>query len=205
MSIEEYYNLADGNPLDALFLAIQGKDLEAVKALIPVVEDINARDSTDCDFTPLMEAVFEDSLDLVKLLVEAGAYVNVIGSFELDDFPLNIAAVGQNREIFDYLAPLTSLGLRAMAERTWQGKMGNIEIPAEYYYNLVDEEPRDDPFYALLWAIQYGDLKAVAALISVQEDINKKDTRYMDNWTLYRNETKAPTNMTTTAILPPRL
>lgn len=76
-----------------------------------------------------MYAVFEESLDMVKLLVKAGADVNIRGS-DPDEFPLNLSAYGcknafshsnefaRNKKIFDYLAPLTSPELQAIAQRT---------------------------------------------------------------------------------------
>ncbi len=179
---QHYYNLANGNYLDALFLAIGEENLEAVKALIPFQKDINARNSAYSGFTPLMEAVSEDSLELVNILVESGAYVNIIGN-EIQDFPLNIAALGSNREIYNYLAPLTSPGLRIIAAKTWQNKIEEIEIPTEYYYNLVDGEPPNNPYLALFWAIMYRDWKAAAALIPIQEDINRRGGNYMGNST----------------------
>jgi hypothetical protein len=123
------YTIPDGDDTEALIRAIRFNYLEEVKALIPVQEDINARDSSELYWTPLMYAVFEESLDMVKLLVEAGADVNVRGS-NLDDFPLNLSAYAcrnvfshshefaRNKKIFDYLVPLTSPELQAIAHRT---------------------------------------------------------------------------------------
>ncbi len=112
------YNPDEDKIVMALILAIKFGDWESVKALIPLQPDINERDSMG-DRTPLMHAVCEGSLDTVKLLVEAGADVNLRGNFEPEDeFALNIAAYTGNREIFEYLAPLTSPNLLAIAERT---------------------------------------------------------------------------------------
>lgn len=104
---------------DALFLALSYRDFKAAANLIPLQEDINSRDS-EGDWTFLMRAVHEDAFSIVKLLVEAGADVNLKGIFEPEeDFALNLAAFGHNKEIYDYLAPLTSEELRAIAEKTW--------------------------------------------------------------------------------------
>jgi ankyrin repeat protein len=89
------YTIADGDFAEALIRAIRFHYLEEVQTLIPVQEDINVRDSSELYWTPLMNAVFEESLDMVKLLVEAGADVNVRGS-NPDEFPLNLAAYGYN-------------------------------------------------------------------------------------------------------------
>ncbi len=121
-----YYDLADGDALDALILAIEFGDWKAFQALVSVQADINGRDRSDCYWTLLMHAVHEESINMVKGLVEAGADVNLQGA-DPDEFPLNIAAWIVNSEplrshrsqtIFDYLAPLTSPELRRIAEQT---------------------------------------------------------------------------------------
>lgn len=128
----QHYNPDEDSIVIALILAIQFGDWKSIQALIPVQTDINARDSSELDWTPLMYAVHEEDLDMVKLLIEAGADVNVRGS-EPDEFPLNLAAYRcqnafsysneyiRNKNIFDYLAPLTSPELRFIAQRTLNG------------------------------------------------------------------------------------
>ena len=123
------YLIPDGDATEALIRAIRFHLLEEVQAIILIQKDINTRDSSELYWTPLMYAVFEESLDMVKLLVEAGSDVNASGS-DPDDFPLNLAAYAcnnafynsnefvRNKKIFDYLAPLTSLELEAIARRT---------------------------------------------------------------------------------------
>lgn len=123
------YTIPDGDFAEALIRAIYFHYLEEVQALIPLQKDINVRDSSELYWTPLMYAVFEESLDMVKLLIEAGADVNIRGS-DPDEFPLNISAYlcknafshshefARNKKIFDYLAPLTSPELQAIAQRT---------------------------------------------------------------------------------------
>ena len=125
----EDYIIPDGDFTEALIRAIRFHYLEEVQALILVQEDINARDSSELYWTPLMYAVFEESLDMVKLLVKAGADVNIRGS-DPNEFPFNLSAYAcknafshssefaRNKKIFDYLAPLTSAELQAIAQRT---------------------------------------------------------------------------------------
>ncbi|MBD1893110.1 ankyrin repeat domain-containing protein [Coleofasciculus sp. FACHB-129] len=123
------YTIEDGDATEAMIRAIRFHFLEEVQALISIQEDINTRDSSELYWTFLMYAVFEESLGMVKLLIEAGSDVNVRGS-DPDDFPLNLAAYAynnafsdsnkfaHNKKIFDYLAPLTSPELEAIARRT---------------------------------------------------------------------------------------
>ena len=103
---------------EALILAIQYGDWEAIQILTPVQEDIDARDSCN-DWTALMYAVHEGCFKAVKLLVDLGANVNLRGAFEPEeDFALNLAAYGRNQEIFDFLFPLTMPELQEIAGKT---------------------------------------------------------------------------------------
>lgn len=77
MPIDFYYDLADGDKLEAFILTIKYGDYEAFEKLFSVQQDINATDNSDSDWTPLMHAVLEESLEMVQKLVEAGADVNV--------------------------------------------------------------------------------------------------------------------------------
>lgn len=138
MPIDYYYDLADGDKTEAFILTIKYGDREAFEKLFSVQEDINATDCSDSDWTPLMHAVFEESLDMVQKLVEAGADVN-IRAIEpyTDEFPLNIAAYGccsasseykykRNKEIYDYLFPLTSSELQYLAEKNLNSRSNTI-------------------------------------------------------------------------------
>ncbi|MBC6419187.1 MAG: ankyrin repeat domain-containing protein [Prochloron sp. SP5CPC1] len=67
--------------------------------------------------TILMYVVQTGRLDLVKFLVEAGANVNLLDYDEIT-FALNEAAECGWKEIYDYLAPLTSSELRLRVEKS---------------------------------------------------------------------------------------
>lgn len=94
-------------------LAFAG-DLETVRMMLEYGADPNL--TWVCDYygnvdivPPLMDAVSGGHLEIVKLLVDAGADVNVMngGAIALEE------ALKQGyQEIFDYLAPLTDTQLR---------------------------------------------------------------------------------------------
>ncbi len=126
--MEYYYNLADGDRTEAFIFTIKYGDYEAFEKLLSTQENINVTDNSDSNWTPLMYAVLEESIDMVQKLVEAGADVN-LSAVEpyTDEFPLNIAACNCcransiykyncNKKIYDYLFPLTSPELRRIAE-----------------------------------------------------------------------------------------
>ena len=124
----QYYDPDKDELVIALILAISFRDWNSVQALVHIQPDINARDNMG-DWTPLMHAVNEGHLESVKLLVEVGADVNLKGTFEPEEeFALNIAAYTNQQEIFEYLAPLTSLELRAIAEQTLSQNMNDNSL-----------------------------------------------------------------------------
>lgn len=67
------------------------------------------------DRTALMEAVNTGDLDIVKKLVESGADVNAVS--RKNAYALMNATRPDLKEIYDYLAPLTSSKLRELAEK----------------------------------------------------------------------------------------
>lgn len=114
MDVEYYYKLADGDAGEALIQSIIFKDWEAFIALLSVQEDINIADNGELGWTPLIFAAHEGSMEMVKMLVEAGADVNYRG-IDPEEFALSMAAYGGYEEIFNYLEPLTLPELQAIA------------------------------------------------------------------------------------------
>lgn len=114
MCVEYYYQLADGDPAWALINAIQFGDWKAFTVLLSVQKNVNATDR-EGDWTPLMCAVHEESIEMVKALVKAGADVNYRGVFDPDEFALSLAAYTGDKKIFYYLEPLTSPELQKIA------------------------------------------------------------------------------------------
>ncbi|OJJ22686.1 hypothetical protein BI308_19200 [Roseofilum reptotaenium AO1-A] len=58
--------------------------------------------------TPLMAASRKGDIDLVKLIVEAGANVNIINEESPFTGALGLAAINGHQDIYDYLCPLVS-------------------------------------------------------------------------------------------------
>lgn len=98
----------EGLGKELLETAIMEADTELVKVLVDAGANVNARDEDGN--TPLMSAAAIGSLDIVQILVESKAEVNVVS--EHGDFALLSAVINEHQEVFNYLAPLTSLELR---------------------------------------------------------------------------------------------
>jgi ankyrin repeat protein len=103
----------------ALILAIKFGDWESTQILASSQDAIDERGDDEGDWTALMYAVHEACFKTVKLLVDLGANVDYRGTLKPDeDFALNLAAVGRNQEIFDFLFPLTAPELQEIAVKT---------------------------------------------------------------------------------------
>jgi ankyrin repeat protein len=113
----------------ALILAIKYEDQQSVTSLLTKQVDVNARDDEN-DWTPLLYAVHEGSLEIVRLLVNSGADVNIQGSYQPEqDFALNMAAYSKSRELFEYLAPLTCSNLRLITEQNFDDSTHSLGSP----------------------------------------------------------------------------
>lgn len=104
-----------GEDTSVLGMLAQAGWLELVQIALNYGADVNLYLEDDPDFwTPLMAAVDGENLEIVKLLVKAGAEVDFVQ--EAGDYALAIAARLGNQEIFNYIAPLTSSKLRKKAK-----------------------------------------------------------------------------------------
>lgn len=106
---------------DFVALLIQEGNIESIQKLVKLGYDVNASNVLNGIATPLIQAVAIGNIDMVIHLVSIGADPNLIwddfsGGI---DFALNEAVNYKNKEIFDYLSPLTRPELRKIAEMNW--------------------------------------------------------------------------------------
>lgn len=85
--------------------AVLGGNKDIVQALIKANANLNLRKERG---TPLMIAARKGDLNLVKLLVEAGADVDIISDESPFMGALGLAATSGHKEVFDYLFPFAS-------------------------------------------------------------------------------------------------
>lgn len=159
--------------------------LELIKAEI----DVNAK--LDEEETLLIIAVRNRKLSIVKLLIEAGADTNIID--DGGNFALFEAASRGDREIFDYLAPITSPELRLEAQEALakgivlrersndkftenfieSAAIGNLNGVIHAIEKGVDINAFGaDELTALFIAANWGYVSIVEALIEAKADVN---------------------------------
>lgn len=116
---EKYFSL-----VDELFEAIEDKrDVNQVRKLIKSGCDVNVQ--VEEDYTPLIAAAIVGSLEIVKLLVELGADVNMITKY--GDSPLYCAKSRNFQDIAEYLEPMTSAEIQAQVARDLNVELGLLK------------------------------------------------------------------------------
>ncbi|BAY73557.1 ankyrin repeat domain-containing protein [Trichormus variabilis] len=136
--------------------AIKPGKIEILEELIKAGVDINQR--LEDDKTILMEAANIGDINVVKKLVESGADVNALT--DGGDFALLNAAYQGWQEVFDYLAPLTSLELRQESEQALpKGLVRRKRANDKYTEDFID-------------AVAIGDLNTVVQTIKNGVDVN---------------------------------
>lgn len=139
-----------GNPL---FLAVKNNKPDVLRSLIKHGGNPNLIADPDGD-SLLMHAVYEESIELVQILIEAGSNLKARNKRgKHDDTALTIAASNGMIEICSYLAQKSSLRDRNAAQKM-----------------LLKVSQRDKQFFR---AIEVNDTEAVQRLIDNGIDVNK--------------------------------
>jgi uncharacterized protein len=139
-----------GNPL---FLAVKNNKPDVLRSLIQHGGNPNLINDPDGD-SLLIHAVYEESIELVQILIEAGSNLKARNKRgKHDNTALTIAASNGMIEIFNYLAQKSSLRDRNAAQKM-----------------LLKISQRDKQFFR---AIEINDTEALQRLIDNGIDVNK--------------------------------
>jgi len=143
-----------------LYSAIGEGRVDIVKALISAGVCVNR--GGECYYSPLMFAASKGRLNLVKILLEAGANVNIVNS-ESDETALVVAAHYGQKDVFDYLFPLTTCPF----QREWAQEI----LPR----GLVIKQRRDNKLLCdLIEAVKEEDINRVREAIASGVDVNEE-------------------------------
>ena len=159
--------------IDDMLDAIRNNNAQKVREFIEA--GINVNEPLEDNDTFLIRAASRGFLDIIKLLVEAGADVNIIS--QEGDNALSMVAQSGCQELFDYLLPLTSPEIRewAMKEALFNARRDKAsEIVhmlsrAGANLNVQDDYNGGTP---LMGAVLMRNLPFVKALIEKGADVN---------------------------------
>lgn len=166
--VRTLHNLINSGHLDVndvvdessiLGLAASSGNLEVVQLFLHNGANVNLPSDNPDVTTALMDAVYGKNIKIIKLLVGAGADVNEIR--DGGNFALKIAAEIEDQEIYDYLAPLTSLELQQEAE---EGLLTSL------HKETIDESTR-----MFIEAVRRTEIKKIQQAIGSGIDVNAFD------------------------------
>jgi ankyrin repeat protein len=163
--------------IESLETAVLNNDLAQIQDLI--CAGVNVNEPLEDNHTLLMIAASRGYFDAVKLLVNAGADVNVI-SYQGDN-ALAQAISGCLEEIFNYLSPITSDEVKKWAEisgligSSTDGDPKIVALLSENGADLNATNEENDGQTALIVATEFRNIPFVQALISAKADVNLKD------------------------------
>jgi ankyrin repeat protein len=193
-------------PIESLETAVLNNDLVQIQELI--YADTNVNEPLEDSHTLLMIAVSRGYFDAVRLLVNAGADVNVIS--DQGDNALALSISGGWEEIFNYLSPITSDDIRKWAELSGligSATDGDPRIVELLYSNGADLNATSEEHEgktALIIATEFRNIPFVKALIRAEADVNLRDCEGQTPLivaTKFRNPTEAKMNGVEEALL----
>jgi uncharacterized protein len=165
---------AADNP--SLMDAVKRADAGAVRALLAKKVDVNAP-AVDTS-TPLDWAVQANSLEIVNLLIDAGANVNAETRYKIT--PLSLACTNGNAAIIERLIKAgvdpnstSEEGQTALMTAALNGKVDAIKMLLAHGAKVNAVEPYKGQT-ALMWAAGEGNVDAAALLIEFGADVKAK-------------------------------
>lgn len=156
--------------------AVKRADTGAVRAMLAKKVDVNAP-AADTS-TPLDWAVQANSLDIVNLLIDAGANVNAETRYKIT--PLSLACSNGNTAIIERLLQAgvdsnstSEEGETALMTAALNGKVDAIKMLLSHGAKVNAAEPYKGQT-ALMWAAGEGNVDAAAVLIEFGADVKAK-------------------------------
>lgn len=168
-------------------VAVETQNLSAIKIIFHVRLDIDRSKVSDYYFTPLEYALRMENIELVRVLLSAGAQVNATFSTRTCGIktPLQLAISTGKRELINILLVA---GAKADVEDEDEGsalhiaaRHGNIEVVQLLISAGADVNSMTEyGWTALHEAVEYGDITIVKLLISAEADIDVEDEKVLE-------------------------
>ncbi|ACE05813.1 hypothetical protein Aasi_0393 [Candidatus Amoebophilus asiaticus 5a2] len=179
-----------------LYLAVEQEDIEMVKLLLEKRVDINCKNEysysdagTASAHTPLHRAACNGNIALIRLLIDKGAHVDPINSYQ--DTPLHLAVKGGHLEVVKYLiekgAGINSRNIYGNASIFYAIEKKHTEIVklllrkgVNLNFNVCINESfmdqgKEGSYSLLHWATSTGDVEVVKLLLAKRANINIQD------------------------------
>jgi uncharacterized protein len=166
-----------GAPADPkLIEAVKKSDVRAVRSLIAAKTDVNGADVDGS--TALHWAAQRDSVDLVDLLLGAGANPKVASRYNIT--PLYLASMNGNAAIIERLLKAgadvngtAEEGETALMTASLTGKPDAIKVLLDHGADVQVKDPSKGQT-ALMWAASEGNTAAVELLLNAGADLKAK-------------------------------
>ena len=155
--------------------AVQQGDVYTVKEAIKNGVNVDSRKSEGSD-TPLIIASLNGNIEIVKLLLAAGADVRLTGDFEVT--AVDSASGGEHWEVLALLEQAKTKydGPLIKAIKSKNIKDINIMISENPDVNFSDVDGKS----ALMWASSMGNIEAVRLLVAAGASIDQRNSLYVD-------------------------
>ncbi len=166
------------------FKAIEKGDLKKVKESIKKGVDVNARDDGNTNMTPLLWASFYGRLEILKLLKDEGADLNVQNN--LGENALMISIIRNRSDVTWFLTQHVDLNFKDNTDNSAL-MIAAISGNNEFTQLLLDKSSLSSPVYlnfqnksgnsALMEAIDRGHNEIAKMLIARHAEVNLKDEK----------------------------
>ena len=164
------YNLVNSKGDTVLLVAVSLGDLDSVLKLLALGADVNKQNSYTRD-TPVLRSLYTNHDDITRLLVEAGANLNIENNYRHS--PMFVAVEKQKGEFVDlFITAGAQAGINSDNLFRWVTKRNNLGILAMLKGGVNPNVKNSQGNTPLIIAASIGDVEAVRNLLAYRADPN---------------------------------
>ncbi len=164
------YNLVNSKGDSMLLVAVSLGDLDSVLRLLSLGADVNKQNSYTRD-TPILRSLYTNHDDITRLLVEAGANLNLENNYHHS--PMFVAVERQKGEFVDlFITADAQAGINSDNLFRWVTKRNLIGILAMLKGGVNPNVKNEQGNTPLIIAASIGDVESVRNLLAYRADPN---------------------------------
>lgn len=164
------YNLVNSKGDSMLLVAVSLGDLDSVLKLLALGADVNKQNSYTRD-TPVLRSLYTNHDDITRLLVEAGANLNLENNYRHS--PMFVAVERQKGEFVDlFITAGAQAGINSDNLFRWVTKRNNLGVLAMLKGGVNPNVKNEQGNTPLIIAASIGDVEAVRNLLAYRADPN---------------------------------